>query len=105
MQNKDLYGYVSKNKELPPWEVDLELVNFQKNNGKWKNPKQLKKKDYLFLYFVCLRTILKETFNITIPMKDDDYVSLEEWENVYEENNLSQDSLDYDVKDKLKELK
>src|SRR3989338_484302 len=43
------------------WEVDLELINIKKNNGKWEEPK----KEELF-YFVILKYLLEYTFSMQL---------------------------------------
>lgn len=85
------------------WEIDLEIVNVNKGNS-WVDPSILSKYEKDKLYFICLKQILEETFDIKIYQlaNIDDYNNIDKWEDVYKKFNLSKDSLNSDVKRKLR---
>lgn len=111
--DKEKYQVVCNYNDLSPislmktpvldWEIDLEIVNINKGKG-WISPKTLSKSEFNKIYFICLKQILEQTFDIKLYQLStlDDYLNIDKWMEAYKKYNLSKDSLTQDVKDKLK---
>lgn len=90
-------------KPILDWEIDLEIININKGKG-WISPKNFSKSELDKIYFICLKQILEQTFDITLYQFStlDDYLNIEKWMEAYKKYNLSNDSLTHDIKNKLK---
>jgi hypothetical protein len=98
------------------WELNLEIVSLSRSAKKndygrivsvWNTPRELLKKDkneYLLLYFIAVKQVLEETFNLNLFefSKQEDYFNLEKWRNIYIMANLSMESYYDDIETKLK---
>lgn len=90
------------------WELGLELVNVQTEKSKsWSDPKiiyQKDKKTWLLLYFIALKVILEDIFNIRIYeiSTTQDYLSYDYWKQAYSRNKLSMESFHKDIERQLK---
>ena len=78
MQNKSLKEF-SQNKQLD-WRLDLEIVNINDGSG-WKEPKTVDLKQVNSIYFVCVKTILEDVFDIKLYQfsKLLDYFEIDNW--------------------------
>ena len=91
---------------ISEWEVDLEIANIQKNNQGWVQLSKLTNNDKiesLLLYFVALKHILEESFDIKLYefSTNDDFLNLDNWDKAYKRNSLSSSSYYSDVEKKL----
>jgi hypothetical protein len=102
MNNKQLQQLRTKNHDLE-WELDLEIVNV-KMGDKWQQPTKTNIPETKILYLICVNKILEETFDIKLYelVTEEDYLDISKWMDVYDRNNLSRDSLNTDVRDKLR---
>ena len=100
LQNKSLKE-LSKKQDLD-WRLDLEIVNINSGNG-WRDPKYIQKKEGNLIYFACLKQLLEEIFDIKLYQFEtiEDYFNGDNWSNAYAKNNLSNDSLHFDIRRKL----
>ena len=110
--DKQKYQVVCKYNDLSPislmkkplldWEIDLEIVNVNKGKG-WVAPTNLTKQEFDKIYFICLKQVLEQTFDITLYQLStlDDYLDINKWIEAYKKYNLSKDSLNQDIKAKL----
>ncbi|MDD3175854.1 MAG: hypothetical protein PHU51_05235 [Candidatus Nanoarchaeia archaeon] len=98
MQNKSL-NQLSKKLD---WTIDLNIVNVNIGKG-WVNPKNVQTKELNTLYFICVKQILEETFDIKLYQFSNilDYFNMDNWIEVYKKYDLSKDSLNSDIKRKL----
>lgn len=101
LQNKSLKE-LSKQKDLD-WRLDLEIVNINSGKG-WENPEHVMNKEKNLIYFVCIKQLLEEIFDIKLYQFEtiEDYFKGDTWSNAYEKNNLSKDSLHFDIRRHLK---
>ncbi|HJX06305.1 MAG TPA: hypothetical protein VJ461_06360 [Candidatus Nanoarchaeia archaeon] len=85
------------------WEIDLEIVNVNKGNG-WVKPTTLSFEERNLLYFICLKQVLEETFDIKLYQLSniEDYTNIDTWNEIYSKHGLSRDSLRSDIKEKIK---
>ncbi|MCF7871491.1 hypothetical protein K9L97_00475 [Candidatus Woesearchaeota archaeon] len=97
LQNKSLKE-LSRSQDLD-WRLDLEIVNINSGKG-WENPENVISKEKDLIYFVCLKQLLEEIFDIKLYQFEtiEDYFNRDNWSEAYEKNNLSKDSLHYDIR-------
>ena len=102
MNNKQLQQLRTKDRGLD-WELDLEIVNV-KIGDKWQQPNKANISEIKILYLICVKKILEETFDIKLYelVTEEDYLDISKWMDAYDRNNLSRDSLNIDVRDKLR---
>jgi len=98
MRNKSLNQFSKK----LDWTIDLNIVNVNSGNG-WKNPTKIHAKELNTLYFICVKQILEETFDIKLYQFSNiqDYFNIDNWMEIYKKYELSKDSLNADIKRKL----
>lgn len=84
------------------WRIDLEIININKGKG-WENPKNVSSKEINLLYFICLKLIIEEMFDLNLYhfSNIEDYFNIDNWIETYNKYDLSRDSLNNDVKRKL----
>ncbi|MFH1408409.1 MAG: hypothetical protein ABIH34_00735 [Nanoarchaeota archaeon] len=94
-------------KKIPDWEINLEIVNVKKDNGKWTAPSYDGPPLYDLLYYACLKSILEEFFEINLfeLMTERDLLNIEKWEQAYNRNDLSKESFDIDINKRNNTLK
>ncbi len=87
------------------WEIELEIENV-KRSDQWESPTKLEAEERRLLYFICVKRILEESFNLMLYelTTDSDFLNLDAWIDSYNRNNLSRDSLNTDIIKKM-ELK
>lgn len=88
------------------WEIDLEIVNIRLNNEKkWKTIDALNPKTAQLLYFIALKQILEESFNVKMYelFQTDDFFNYDKWKNSYRANKLSMESFQNDVERRLRD--
>lgn len=85
--------------KIPPWELNLKIVNIKKNDNGWKDPQKENPNILKTLYFACLKQILEDLFDIIIYEinTEEDLTNIDKWEDIYKRNNLSEESLDADI--------
>src|SRR3989338_8959841 len=89
------------------WEIDLEIVNVsQDNDHKWRNLNPLDPKTSQLLYFITIKQILEENFNLKIYelTQVDDFLNYDKWKQVYLTNKLSLESLESDIERRLRHI-
>ena len=89
------------------WEIDLEIVNVsQDNDHKWRNLNTLDPKTAQLLYFITIKQILEENFNLKIYelTQVDDFLNYDKWKQVYLTNKLSLESLESDIERRLRHV-
>lgn len=87
------------------WEIDLEIVNVSPpNDDKWKSLDTVKPRTAQLLYFVAIKQVLEESFNIKIYELStaEDFFSYDKWKSVYISNKLSMESFQSDIERKLR---
>ena len=96
LQNKSLKE-ISK-QELD-WRLDLEIVNINSRNG-WEDPDNVTSKEKKLIYFACIKEILENIFDIKLYQFEtiEDYFNGDTWSEAYKKNNLSKDSLHFDIR-------
>lgn len=96
LQNKSLKE-LSNRKDFD-WRLELEIVNTNHGSG-WQDPKHMQEQEADLIYFICLKELLEEIFDIKLYQFEtiEDYFNGDTWSNVYEKNNLSKDSLHFDI--------
>jgi hypothetical protein len=94
LQNKSLKELLKQDLD---WRLDLEIVNINDGNG-WRDPKHMKEAN--LIYFVCMRQILEHIFDIKLYQFEtiEDYFNGDNWSEAYTKNNLSKDSLHFDIR-------
>lgn len=97
LQNKSLKE-LSKTQDLD-WRLNLEIVNINSGKG-WRDPKTTNIKEKKLIYFVCIKQLLEQIFDIKLYQFEtiDDYFNEDNWSEAYEKNNLSKDSLHFDIR-------
>jgi hypothetical protein len=97
LQNKSLKHF-SEQKEID-WRLDLEVVNISSGDG-WRDPESIQNREKKLIYFVCIKQLLEEIFDTKLYQFEtiEDYFNEENWSNAYEKNNLSKDSLHFDIR-------
>lgn len=85
------------------WRLDLEIVNVNCGSG-WQDPKHMSKQESKLIYFICLKQLLEEIFDIKLYQFEtiEDYFNGDNWRDVYGKNKLSKDSLHFDIERHLK---
>jgi hypothetical protein len=115
--------FVHTQAQFQNWEVDLQLLNIQpkpdhrglsatQNNAihqAWISPETYARNDELnaaVLYFKTLAAIIEETLFVSFHtfVTDYDYLSYDNWRDVYAKNHLSQESLHTDIEKKLRDV-
>lgn len=97
LQNKSLRK-LSQQQELD-WRLDLKIVNINSGNG-WRDPKTIQNKEKNLIYFACIKQILETIFDIKLYQFEtiEDYFNVDTWSEAYKKNNLSKDSLHFDIR-------
>ncbi|MBI4981477.1 hypothetical protein HZC30_08060 [Candidatus Woesearchaeota archaeon] len=88
------------------WELDLEIANIKIGSGSWKDPLSLNSKTRLLLYFIALKQILEDLFNIKLYeiLNLDDYLNYDKWKAIYTIHQLSMESFRTDAEEKLRNV-
>ena len=97
LQNNSLKK-LSKQQDLD-WRLDLEIVNINSGKG-WRDPKTMQNKEKNLIYFACIKEILENIFDIKLYQFEtiEDYFNGDNWADAYQKNNLSKDSLHFDIR-------
>jgi uncharacterized protein YkuJ len=107
-RNKQMRNYIQHNphnlnvsREMD-WELDLHIVNVNYGNG-WIKPSTMNIEEIRLLYFISLKQVLEETFDIQIYqfVTKDEFLNEEKWSEAYNKYDLSRDSLRSDVRNAL----
>ncbi|MBN2422106.1 hypothetical protein JXB41_02675 [Candidatus Woesearchaeota archaeon] len=105
-----IQNYITNNRKIPQWELDLEIVNIKEGKGDWISPAVFKKNhdkiEFSLIYFACVKQVLEEAFDISIYeiITEDDLFNIEKWDKLYKRYNLSRDSFYHDIEGQLKML-
>jgi hypothetical protein len=85
------------------WRLDLKIVNTNHGSG-WQDPEHMRDQEKNLIYFICLKELLEDIFDIKLYQFEtiEDYFNGDIWSNAYEKNNLSKDSLHFDIRRHLK---
>lgn len=100
MQNKSL-RQLSDNQQLD-WRLELEIVNIKKGTS-WIEPKKIHSKELHLMYFICVKNILEDNFDIKLFQFSNlqDYFNIDNWFEAYNTHNLSKESLQFDIRKKI----
>lgn len=81
------------------WRLDLKIVNTNHGSG-WQDPEKMRDQEKNLIYFICLKELLEDIFDIKLYQFEtiEDYFNGDIWSNAYEKNNLSKDSLHFDIR-------
>jgi hypothetical protein len=81
------------------WRLDLKIVNANYGSG-WQDPEKMRVQENNLIYFICLKELLEDIFDIKLYQFEtiEDYFNGDIWSNAYEKNNLSKDSLHFDIR-------
>lgn len=84
------------------WEIDLEIVNVNFEN-KWISPDKLNKNELKLIYFICIKNVLEDIFDLNIYEIENvkDFTNFDTWYEIYSKYDLSKDSFNNDIKFKL----
>lgn len=96
LQNKSLKEITGR-KDFD-WRLDLKIVNTNNGAG-WQDPEHMMDQEKNLIYFICLKELLENIFDIKLYQFEtiEDYFNGDIWSNAYEKNNLSKDSLHFDI--------
>ncbi|MBS3165803.1 hypothetical protein J4444_01650 [Candidatus Woesearchaeota archaeon] len=87
------------------WEIDLEIVNVSPpHDNKWRALDTINTKTAQLLYFVAIKQVLEESFNLKIYelSTTEDFLSYDKWKSVYSSNKLSMESFQSDIERNLR---